>query len=152
MKSYKKYTEHNNFNKDIFNLMRQKSDFTKKILIDYINNEDINIQDINGKTLLMTAIEYDQEVLGDLLIKNGIDVNIQDRYGYTALMYSLSGKDRWSRKLLELDDVDIELINQNGDDFYHLIYFIQDKERVLTDYPEKFKKEIRKKNKDSFNL
>jgi len=150
MKTFENFNK-DNFNKEIFDLIKyNKTDWLET----YIKGgEDINIQDINGRSMLMVSIDYTKHRLSKLLIEYGIDMNIQDNYGYTAGMYAASSN-RLNDMImcLETPDIDVDLINQNGQTMFDLIYYKQDRDYILEHYPEKFQNEIKKIKTNEFNL
>jgi ankyrin repeat protein len=50
------------------------------------NHPDLNAQDRNGMTPLMTGIDYRRLECVEMLIKSKADLDKQDKYGQTALM------------------------------------------------------------------
>jgi len=58
------------------------------ILVAILPEEDVNVQDYYGWTVLIYASRYGYtEIVKLLLEKEGIDVNVQDNEGWTALNY-----------------------------------------------------------------
>jgi len=76
-----------------------------KLLIDA--GADINIQDNNGRTVLMTASIYNIIGCAKLLTDNGADINIKDYTSRTAIMWATSNNHTDIVKLLIDANADI---------------------------------------------
>ena len=71
----------------------------KRLITEY--KDKLNLQDHDGKTVLMHAIEY-MPSIAEELIKKGVDLNIQDKRGRTALMHAIEfGNKEVAEKLIE---------------------------------------------------
>ncbi|XP_055959504.1 serine/threonine-protein phosphatase 6 regulatory ankyrin repeat subunit B [Patella vulgata] len=71
-----------------------------KVLIE--NGVDLNLSDIDGKTVLMVAVKKRSRRLVELLLKANADVIQRDIYGHTALFYLDFGTDRRWVNILKL--------------------------------------------------
>lgn len=83
----------------------------------YINEfkEELNIQDAEGKTMLMKFVQEDNFHKVKKLIQLGADMNIRDKEGKTALFYAnrYHEKDTMARYLIE-SGADINVILSDG--------------------------------------
>lgn len=70
------------------------------------NGLDINTQNDNGQTLLMSAINGNSSDLFFYLLSKGADPNIKDKSGQTALVFASSGAN---------EDMTLELLKKGAD-------------------------------------
>ena len=78
------------------------------------NGTDLNIKDNDGKTALMYASEFSNEIF-ELLIKSGADLNLKDNKGRTILMIVLDKLHPVEKtKLLIESDADLNIQDDNG--------------------------------------
>jgi hypothetical protein len=87
--------------------------------------------------------------LVELLIKKGIDINALDINGRPTI--SITNNIQIQRLLLNAD-CDLNIIGDDDDGFDTLDINSDLKELVKRDYPEKYKKYLKKKKSKSFNL
>lgn len=79
---------------------------------------DINLQDSDGWTALLSAALYDHDKVVEKLLQHPkINVNIQSKLGRTALLVAAwNGHEKVVEKLLQHPDIDITLKDNEGDD------------------------------------
>lgn len=78
------------------------------------NGTDLNIQDNDGKTALMYAAEFSNEIF-ELLIEKGADLNLKDNDGKTILMIVLDKLHPVEKTKLLIDKgADLNLQDNNG--------------------------------------
>lgn len=61
---------------------------------------DLNLPDVDGKTVLMEAAHLDYTRLARYVLKHGADVNVCDREGRTALIIAVVQRHTWLVRLL----------------------------------------------------
>ena len=76
---------------------------------------DLNLQDKEGKTPLMTAIYSGFPDLAEMLIKEGADVNIKADLDWTALMFAAMRGDAKSVNNLIAAGVDVNCKTKDGE-------------------------------------
>ena len=93
----------------------------KRLITEY--KDKLNLQDHDGKTVLMHAIEY-MPSIAEELIKKGVDLNIQDKRGRTALMHAIEfGNKEVAEKLIEKGaNLDIQDEHKNTALMYAIKY------------------------------
>ena len=136
----------------IFGLMSKYHD-DSEIKIKYLIEKgiDLNYQEKSfGNTVLFDSCNSNRKYLSNLFIDNGIDVNIQNNNGEVALVRSL----RFSTckiidKLIELTDWSI--IDNKGFDVFSYIELYKNK-TYIKKYPEKYRKYLKEKKREKFNL
>ncbi len=75
---------------------------------------DINIQDKNGNTALILAIDHDHKDIIELLIAANININMQNIYNGTALISAVKKGNINAVKLLIETNADINIQNKYG--------------------------------------
>lgn len=83
-----------------------------KILLE--NGADVNLQDRDGKTPLMSVNYWGSTEISKLLIESGADVNLKDKCGTTALMQKCQDALHDSAKLLIDAGADVNAKNNKG--------------------------------------
>lgn len=61
-------------------------DRIKKLIKKAIDENNINVQDDYGQTILYNMVDYNNIKLAKELLDNGADINLQEKCGYTPLM------------------------------------------------------------------
>lgn len=110
------------------------TDFDKLIDIIILNeNEDyhhykniINLQDINGDTILIYAIKQNlEDVIFKILKIQELDINIQNILGDTALILAIKNSStRIINKILDIKEIDINIQNIIG--YTPLMYYLNE--------------------------
>jgi uncharacterized protein len=109
-----------------------------KLLIDY--GADVNIHDNYGDFPILFVFDFDHfgNRMLELLVSAGADINVQNDNGNTLLMRAAIQYDyKAMKKLLEYDNININLRNRRGQTVYDLADDIGKK--IITDYLNKKK-------------
>lgn len=86
---------------------------TVKKLVEYKAN--INIQDKNGLTPLIYAIEQDNKELANFLIENGADLNMAEKeYDRTPIFFSIENKNTNITEILISKGANVNAVDKNG--------------------------------------
>ncbi len=93
-------------------MMRRTSIEIRKRLIEAGAN--INLQDNNGNTLLITASEKNQPKIVELLVNASANLNIQNHSGQTALMHACRAGNREIVSALIHAGADVNIKTNNG--------------------------------------
>jgi len=121
-----------------------------KLLI--IAGADMNINTIDGNPILIYTAIHNIEIF-KLLLKYGADVNIQNYFNRTALIY-MSGNYIYNLTIIKLlidAGADWNIKDDNGMDFLDYLK-IEQKEKIIKLYPEKYKEYLIRKNVEKYNL
>ena len=102
---------------DFININNKLEDIIRSIDLYLKNDNDINVQDSNGNTLLMKAISIGYYDLSDYLIDNNADISITNKNGENALI--LSANYPYIMYLLINNNADINLADNNGKTALH---------------------------------
>ncbi len=76
---------------------------------------DVNVQNRDGETALMLAIENGDQEAVRKLIEAGADVNVQNSWDKTALILAAKKGDRWSLQKLIEAGADVNVQNRDGE-------------------------------------
>jgi len=134
----------------------------------------INYKNIFKTSPLLAAIENTTDKkqieiyyikITKLLIDNGVDINTQNRKGTTPLLLSMRINSRkLFNYLLRQDDIDLNILDYRKNDIFDYLLNPQKNNAVFNlfaykyfsiikhNYPEKYKKYLRNKNAQKFNL
>jgi len=74
----------------------------------------VNLQDINNRTALSYAVEYEQYDLAELLLLHGADVNLVDDYDKTVIFYAVENENIEMIDLLAKHGADFHVIDRNN--------------------------------------
>lgn len=93
--------------------------------------DSIDLQDEDGLTCLMIAINREQKEIVEFLLLSGANPNIIDKKGKNALFYAAEKGEVEIKEMLEEDGADIHLIDKNIDEIL---------EKYLQKTPEEIKR------------
>ncbi len=95
---------------------------------------DVNLEDSDGYTPLLTAIEEDNKKMLKLLIRAGADVNAKGKYneenGITALMMAIDKENKGIEKLLIEAGADINTKSENGITALRIAAYVENEDMV----------------------
>ena len=96
-----------------------------------LGDENKNVQNNSGWTLLYQAVYNDNEKMVQMLLEKGVDVNIPNNDGWTPLYQAVFKRNkRIAKMLLERDDVNVNAQNKKKWTALHLAVFNGDTDLV----------------------
>ncbi|MDD5456116.1 MAG: ankyrin repeat domain-containing protein [Candidatus Margulisbacteria bacterium] len=75
---------------------------------------DLNLQDYEGLTALMSDLKYNRGQLFSLILKAGADVNVKDNWNRTALFYAIKTNNKKAVRSLVAKGAEINITDNKG--------------------------------------
>jgi ankyrin repeat protein len=124
-----------------------------EVVKEYIEVEkiDINIIENNNYTPLILAADNNRIDVVEYLIEKGADINYQDIYDRTALQYATLRENINIVKVLIESNANWNLKDNLGNDFLTYLQ-LNDKKKIIDEYPKQYQKYLMIKKAEKFNI